>query len=108
MDKIHYFIDTGNDKDYGQVIFWDKEKKLKNVFDIFGTPKQKKDDSPSCSMREALSKQHLFVNSIIATYVGSLIWDILTKRELDMQGVVVNLNTMKTNSITIQWKRNFC
>ena len=108
MDRIEYFIDTGNDRDFGQVVFWNNyphsgKKKMRSVFDIFGTPEEKP-NTPSCSMQEALAKQHILINTAIATYAGTLVWDILTKKELDNQGIIFNLKSMKTKLIPIKWK----
>jgi hypothetical protein len=38
------------------------------------------DDTPSCSLAEALEKQDLFINSVLAQMGSSLLWNLIPQR----------------------------
>jgi PRTRC genetic system ThiF family protein len=106
--RSFYWIDTGNDYDFGQIILgttrrWKQLQKrlsyIPNVFDLHPEFKDAKSDSrPSCSIAMALSKQDLFINTMIADYTGQMVWKMLTKPFIDYHAVYLNLGTMKVNT----------
>jgi hypothetical protein len=53
-------------------------------------------------MAEALAKQDLFINDILAGWAGDLIWDMFRKIRLSTVGVYVNLDNKTTNGLPIQ------
>jgi PRTRC genetic system ThiF family protein len=88
-----YWIDTGNGKDFGQVVLSTEKPKLDNVLDMF--PNMEKDeildDTPSCSLAEALEKQDLFINTFVAITAAQLVWDLTQLDELNWRGAFINL-----------------
>lgn len=96
-----YWLDLGNSSSTGQVVLGGNG--LPNIFDIYPKLAKTKDpaDLPSCSMAEALSKQDLFINSIIATHAGQLLWQLMRYGGLNHHGVIVNLTTGLTVPIEV-------
>lgn len=91
--KNLFWIDTGNRKDYGQVVLSSENPKTDNVFDLFPNMEKDelKDNTPSCSLAEALEKQDLFINSEVALVAAQLVWDMLQKEEINWRGAYINL-----------------
>jgi PRTRC genetic system ThiF family protein len=106
-----YWIDCGNSNDKGQVLVgritneWTKDFNLKSTSCMLsngGVYDVEDDDTPSCSLAEALLKQDLFINTTIANYAGQYVWQIVRKGVLRNQGVFVNLETMKNSTIKLK------
>jgi PRTRC genetic system ThiF family protein len=51
------------------------------------------DDTPSCSLAEALSRQSLFVNQTLSAHALALLWNMFRYGEIDHCGGFVNLAT---------------
>lgn len=112
-NKIMYWLDFGNGMDYGQFVLGSKKieqpgskfktvHKLKNVLELFPDMEKNEDIvAPSCSTREALLKQDLFINSVLVSTGMSLIWDLLTKFIITHHGGYVNLKTCNTKPIKL-------
>ena len=114
-DRDHkmYWLDFGNGKDYGQFVLGsnrisqpeskkDTTEKLLNVIELFPEMENNEDiTAPSCSTREALLKQDLFINSVLVSTGMNLIWDLLTKYRISHQGGYVNLATCSTKPIRL-------
>ena len=99
--KPYYCLDFGNKKNTGQVILSTiQNNDLPDLFDIFGDIPED-DDTPSCSLLEALSKQDLYINSTLANAGLALLWKMFTNLELEYHGVFLNLETMTMNPILI-------
>lgn len=96
-----YWLDLGNENNTGQVILGGHG--LPNFFDVFPKAKRAKDpaDVPSCSMAEALEKQDLFINSIVATHAGQLLWTMMRHGQLSHHGYFINLKTGRTAPIEV-------
>jgi len=97
-----YWLDCGNSRKTGQVILGSAfqsavegdEGELPNVFDLFPDMKEQEDpDEPSCSLAEALRKQDLFINSMIANAASQLLWDLLRNSSIKRHGCFINLDT---------------
>lgn len=88
-----YWIDTGNGKDYGQVVFSCENPKVKNVLDLYPNMEadEKLDDAPSCSLSEALYRQDLFINSFVALSASQMVWDLVQKETMDYNAIFINL-----------------
>lgn len=109
-----YWLDIGNGKYYGQYILStlqgidqgeneDGQTILLDMFELHPELTQKEDDvnTPSCSLREALLKQDLFVNPSMAINACHLLWRLFTEKKIDYQGAYVNMNTMQNSLIKI-------
>lgn len=111
-----YWLDLGNTKTTGQVVlgtFFEvtQPKKTKNtigklptIMDMFPDLQkyEDKDTTPSCSLAEALDRQDLFINSILAQYGAQLIWKMFRELKLSYHGLFVNLDSMAVSPIMIK------
>ncbi len=115
-DIPRYWMDFGNSKDTGQVILSSIRKikqpksekfetigKLPFVTEEFGEllHRSDNDDTPSCSLAEALEKQDLFVNSVMAQIGCSLLWQLFLKGYTEQRGVFVNLGNFRTVPVNL-------
>lgn len=115
------WLDLGNKQHDGQVILgeflptWEKrsqEHRLPHAADLFpeiidpsldGT-----DDTPSCSLAEALEKQSLFINRGVALYALNLLSDLFRFGKISYHGVFLNLKTGRAAPLAIDpevWAR---
>lgn len=128
------WLDCGNTASAGQVILgalhevtyrkpgrvdgkWDPgfsrvEVALPSAADLFpemiDTALDATDDMPSCSLPEALAKQDLFTNRLIADTAMNLLWRLFRHSEIESHGAFVNLQTMRTNPLPVDpegWER---
>lgn len=112
----YYWIDFGNQKDRGQVVLGTVKDvrqpgKVKGtaaslmcVDEMFDLPAvDEKESGPSCSLAEALSKQDLFINSTLCQLGSALLWKMFNG-VIDIQGIYLNLDTMRVNPIPIKSK----
>lgn len=112
-----YWLDFGNSKDSGQVILGTighiKQPKsnkyepypcLPDVVQEFGElmkAVEEKDDTPSCSLIEAVRKQSLFINSTLAQLGCDLLNDLLTEGMIGYRGIYLNLKSKKSQGIRV-------
>jgi PRTRC genetic system ThiF family protein len=104
--RDNYWLDMGNSRQSGQVFlsqlpgsarrgiptdgrlpsleFW-----LPEIFDE-SVPE---DDTPSCSLAEALESQDLFVNQMVATWGMHLLWIFIREGGLDICGYWISLES---------------
>ena len=98
-----YHIDCGNGSDHGQVIFGNGSKNLpypeKVLPDLIAEGPE--DDTPSCSMAEALEKQDLFVNDFAVRIAAAILWDLFRYGGTDIRGAFYSLNPVQVNPIKI-------
>lgn len=115
------YLDLGNQADSGQVILgeplsaWAKAKdhpnRLPTVTDLFPDILDKsvaEDDTPSCSMAEALERQGLFVNRVVSDFALNLLWRLFRFGEIDHHGAFINLATGRTTPLPVDpevWAR---
>lgn len=120
---VKYYLDCGNDTDRGQVLIGEvarhavlrkkgEQPILPHVGQLFpelvDASQDAKDETPSCSMADALRKQSLFVNQAVAIQASNLIWTMFRTGAVPVSGVFVNLATGRTNPISIDpatWAR---
>ena len=99
-----YHIDCGNGPNFGQVILGDGSPELpwpeKDVPELIAEGPE--DDTPSCSMAEALEKQELFVNDYAARIAGTLLWNLLRHGCTEIRGAYFNLDPIAVNPIRIE------
>ena len=109
-----YWLDMGNTRDSGQVILGQigKNKELPHVGDLFPSSidpeAEGEDDTPSCSLAEALEKQSLFINRGMALYGLNLLGDLFRYGKIDYHGVFVNMKNARTSPLKIDpvaWER---
>ncbi|WP_434667759.1 PRTRC system ThiF family protein [Paraburkholderia sp. A3BS-1L] len=111
-----YYLDCGNETDRGQVILGEfgkpRHDRLPHVGDLFpdllNAKNDKGDDTPSCSMADALRKQSLVINQAISVQAFNLLWSLFRNGGLSFSGVFVSLATGRTNPIPIDpaaWAR---
>ncbi|KUY49076.1 PRTRC system ThiF family protein [Burkholderia sp. RF2-non_BP3] len=114
--KVRYYLDCGNETDRGQVILGEfgraRHDRLPHVGDLFpdllNARNDKDDDTPSCSMADALRKQSLVINQAISVQAFNLLWTLYRTGSLSYSAVFVNLATGRTNPVPIDpmaWAR---
>ncbi len=102
------WLDTGNGESTGQVILGrlghanDNPIKLPSVFDFYPDLDGMVDNNtPSCSMEEALANQDLPINRAIANVAMQLIWSLLRHGGLNHQGAYVDIQKGTQTPINI-------
>ncbi|MDR5762969.1 PRTRC system ThiF family protein [Caballeronia sp. LZ035] len=116
-----YYLDCGNDTDRGQIVLGQvcsksyakkNPERLPHVGELFpeltNAKLDAKDDTPSCSMAEALRKQSLVINQAIAVQAFNMLWTMFRTGAVPFSGVFVNLATGRTNPIPLDpavWAR---
>lgn len=112
-----YWMDFGNSKFTGQVLLstigsirqpesekYETVSSLAFITDEFGDLlKQSEtiDDTPSCSLAEALDKQDLFINSSLAQLGGSLLWNLFRNGMTENRGFFLNLRNFNSQPIKV-------
>ncbi|MDB5143427.1 MAG: system ThiF family protein [Mucilaginibacter sp.] len=59
------------------------------------------DNTPSCSLAEALTKQDLFINSALANLGASLLWQLFREGMLTNRGFFLNLQEFRAQPIKV-------
>lgn len=115
--KPYYWMDYGNSRYTGQVILstvgkieQPKSKKYRTVgtlpfitdefADLLRTA-EKGDDTPSCSVREAIEKQDLFINGALAQYGATLLFHLFRNMMTQNRGVFMNLAELRTQPLRV-------
>ena len=112
-----YWLDFGNSRHSGQVILstigkheqpksekFTTIKKLPFITDEFKEllkHSEETDDTPSCSMADALQKQDLFINSALAQMGTSLLWDMFRNCFIKNRGFFMNLQDYRTQPLPL-------
>lgn len=111
-----YWMDLGNRATDGQFVLGEPASGRKTVVegerlltaaDMFPelvATDVAEDDAPSCSVAEALERQSLFVNRVIASHALALLFDLLGRGSIANAGAFVNLTTGHTVPIGIPTK----
>ena len=116
-EEPKYWLDFGNSQHTGQVILStigsinqpDSEKyeavaSLPMVTDEFGEllkQSELEDDTPSCSLAEALEKQDLYINSSLVQMGCSLLWGMFKNGLTPYRGFFHNLKDFRTHPIKV-------
>jgi PRTRC genetic system ThiF family protein len=116
-DEPKYWLDFGNSQHTGQVILstigaikQPKSEKYETVASLpfvteeFGEllkQSEQQDDTPSCSLAEALEKQDLFINSALAQMGCSLLWSLFRYGMIENRGFFLNLKNFRSQPIKI-------
>lgn len=112
-----YWFDFGNNRHTGQVILstvgelrQPKSERfatvgnLPSVTEEFGDLlklSEQSDDTPSCSLADALEKQDLFINSTLAQMGCSLLWNLFRNGLTDTRGFFLNLKDFRTQPLKV-------
>lgn len=115
--KPLYWMDFGNSKDTGQVLLstvsnikQPASKKFRTVeklplvteeFKDLLIESENTDNTPSCSLADALAKQDLFINSTLANLGASLLWQVFREGMLLNRGFFLNLKDFRTQPIKV-------
>jgi PRTRC genetic system ThiF family protein len=117
QDEPKYWLDFGNSQDSGQVILstigeikQPNSEKYKTVASLpFVTEEygellkqsEQEDNTPSCSLAEALEHQDLFINSSLAQMGCSLLWNLFRRGMTEYKGFFHNLKDFRTHPIKV-------
>lgn len=116
-DDPKYWMDFGNSQHTGQVILstvgditqpksekFETVESLPFVTEEFGellNQSEALDDTPSCSLAEALEKQDLFINSALAQMGCSLLWNLFREGMTANRGFFLNLKDFRSQPIAV-------
>lgn len=116
-DEPKYWLDFGNSQHTGQVLLStigeinqpqsEKYKTVANlpmITDEFGEllkQSEQEDNTPSCSLTEALEKQDLFINSSLTQMGCSLLWGLFRNGMTPYRGFFHNLKDFNTHPIRV-------
>lgn len=97
FEQFWYWMDMGNAKNTGQVICGNGSKELPTVIDMYpnASELEDKDNTPSCSLAEALMQQDMYVNKFVTMTAAKLLWEMLTKEEVNYKGAYINIDTFQ-------------
>jgi len=98
-----YWLDLGNRANDGQFLLGcpvragvEAPARLPTVLEYFpelADESVAEDDAPSCSVAEALERQSLFVNRVIASHALALLFELLGRGSIGHAGAFINLAT---------------
>lgn len=106
----YLWLDCGNSRTSGQFILSTISKDenniiMKDVIELFGNLKQfdsEKIQGVSCSYKESLDEQDLFINDAIALYSCDLLWKLFRDKRINYQGGFLNTGDLKLNAIKLK------
>lgn len=114
-DDPKYWMDFGNSQYTGQVVLstvgeirqpksgiFETVERLPFVTEEFGEllkQSEAVDDTPSCSLAEALDKQGLYINSALAQMGCSLLWNLFREGMTPNRGFFLNLKDFRSQPI---------
>lgn len=100
-DGPKYWMDLGNRASDGQFLIGcprrtgaEASSRLPTVLEYFpelADESQPDDDAPSCSVAEALERQSLFVNRVLASHALALLFDLLGRGSISHAGIFLNV-----------------
>ena len=116
-NQCKYWIDFGNSQFTGQVLLstignikqpnsekYETVESLPFITEEFGELlkiSEAEDDTPSCSLAEALEKQDLFINSTLAQMGSSLLWSLFRNGLIENRGFFLNLKNFQSQPIKL-------
>ena len=111
-----YWMDFGNAQTTGQVFIGTVRNKIRqpaskefmpvpgmNVIteEVNYSTIEEKDSGPSCSLAEALERQDLYINSILAQVGCDILWKMFKEGRTLYRGAYINLDTLRVNPIPV-------
>lgn len=116
-NRPRYWLDFGNSQHTGQVLLstigaikqpnsekYEAVASLPMVTEEFGEllkQSERQDNTPSCSLAEALEKQDLFINSSLTQMGCSLLWSLFRNGMTPYRGFFHNLKDFRTHPIKV-------
>ncbi|WP_199117833.1 PRTRC system ThiF family protein [Pedobacter sp. ASV28] len=116
-DEPRYWLDFGNGQHTGQAILSTvgeiKQPRSEKYLTVAGLPfvtdefgellrqSEAQDDTPSCSLAEALEKQELFINSSLAQMGCSLLWSLFRYGMTENRGFFLNLRDFRSHPLKV-------
>jgi PRTRC genetic system ThiF family protein len=116
-NKPVYYMDFGNSRFTGQVVLSTigkiKQPPMRKFRTVEALPMvtdefrdlletaELTDNTPSCSLAEALTKQDLFINSALANLGASLLWTLFREGMLTNRGFFLNLQEFRAQPIKV-------
>jgi len=116
-DSPVYLLDLGNSKVSGQMVLSTigaVKQPQSNTFETVDTLPSLIDEykniqnngledeqTPSCSLAEALGKQDLFINSVMANMGASLLWKMLREGLIEQRGFYLSLGGFRSQPIGV-------
>lgn len=116
-DTPRYWMDFGNGMDSGQVILSTiaevRQPASEKFITIANLPKvtdeftellaedDDDDNTPSCSLAEALEKQDLYINSVLAQLGCGLLWQFFRQGLTTQRGVFLNLKEFRSQPLAV-------
>ncbi|EJL74401.1 PRTRC system ThiF family protein [Chryseobacterium populi] len=116
-DKPKYWVDYGNSTKTGQVILStigdiyqpnsDKYHTVANLpfitdeFTGLLKKSEQEDNTPSCSLADALKKQDLYINPTLAQMGSSLLWSLFRNGMTEYRGFFLNLQDFRSQPIPV-------
>lgn len=116
-DEPKYWLDFGNSQHTGQVLLstignihqpnsekYETVASLPMITEEFGEllkQSEQEDNTPSCSLAEALEKQDLFINSSLTQMGCSLLWNLFRYGMTPYRGFFHNLKDFRTHPIKV-------
>src|SRR5690554_6095216 len=116
-DTPKYWLDFGNTQQSGQVLLstigeikqpqsekYETVASLSFVTEEFGEllkQSEQQDDTPSCSLAEALQKQDLFINGSLAQMGCELLWGLFRNGMTENRGFFLNLKNFRTQPVEV-------
>ena len=116
-NQCKYWIDFGNSQFTGQVLLstignikqpnsekYETVENLPFITEEFGELlkiSEAEDNTPSCSLAEALEKQDLFINSSLAQMGSSLLWSLFRNGLTENRGFFLNLKNFQSQAIKL-------
>jgi PRTRC genetic system ThiF family protein len=109
LSRVHYWMDFGNDRDTGQVILGEplnavnkrSRARLRTAPELFpeiADASLAEDEEPSCSARESLERQGLFVNDGVAILGLNLLAQLLVSGSIQFARTHINLRSNQSQS----------
>lgn len=112
-----YWLDFGNNRHTGQVVLStigslpqpqsEEMMGIENLpfvtdefYDFFVNAEQN-DNTPSCSLAEALTKQDLFINATLSQMGSTLLWNLFREGLTPYRGFFLNLKDFRTQPLAV-------
>lgn len=106
-----YWLDLGNRASDGQYLIGcpdyasdtdaDRLPTVLEYFPEIADESLAEDDAPSCSVAEALERQSLFVNRVLASHALALLYDLLGRGSIGHAGAFINLASGQSIAIPL-------